>query len=124
MIERLHAARKITRHRHPHVPYCFSSFPLAQTFYMPRLSQQKEEKIKEQILYYLFSKFPKQLFTVEVATEIARDEEFVKRLLLELEKKQLVVKVSKNPLGINYSRRTRWRISNKAHEAYSLHQNK
>ena len=86
---------------------------------MPRISKQKLEKIQEQILFHLYSTFPKQIFTADIARELARDEEFIKKLLLELEKKQLVVKINQNPSGIQYSRRLRWRISNKAYEVYS-----
>jgi hypothetical protein len=89
---------------------------------MPTISEQKKEKISEQILHYLFGIFPKQVFTADVAKELARDEEFIKILLKELEKKELVVKIDKNAQGIQYSRRLRWRISNKAHEIYSKHQ--
>ena len=89
---------------------------------MPKISQQKIEKIQEQILFYLFNEFPKQIFISDIAKELARDEEFIKRLLIELLKKELVVKITKNPKGIQYSRRLRWRISNKAHEIYSKHQ--
>jgi len=86
---------------------------------MPQISKQKKEKIQEQILSHLYSIFPKQVFTAEIAREIARDEEFIKSLLADLEKKELVVKVNKNPDGNIYSRRLRWRLSNKAQEAYS-----
>jgi len=89
---------------------------------MPQISKQKREKIQEQIIFYLYSIFPKQVFTADIAKELARDEEFIKILLFELEKKQLVIKINKNPKGIIYSRRLRWRISNKAHEIYSEHQ--
>ena len=89
---------------------------------MPHISQQKKDKIQEQILFHLYSIFPKQVFTADIAKELARDEEFIKVLLLELEKKQLIIKINKNPKGIIYSRRLRWRISNKAHEAYSKNQ--
>lgn len=85
---------------------------------MPRISKEKLEKIQEQILSHLFTVFPKQIFTSDIAKELARDEEFIKKLLLELEKKNLVIKITKNPEGIDYSRRQRWRISNKAHEMY------
>ena len=91
-------------------------------YYMPKISQQKIEKIYEQILFHLYTVFPKQLFTSDVAKELARDEEFTKQLLKELGKKELVVKIDKNPQGFQYSRRLRWRISNKAHEIYKKHQ--
>ena len=85
---------------------------------MPKISQQKIEKISEQILSHLFTIFPKQIFTSEIAKESARDEEFTKKLLEELEKKELIIKINKNPQGVQYSRRKRWRISNKAHAIY------
>jgi len=85
---------------------------------MPKISNQKIEKISEQILFYLYNIFPKQVFTVDVARETARDEEFIKRLLEDLKKQELVVKINKNPKGIQYSRRLRWRISNKTYETY------
>jgi len=89
---------------------------------MPKISDQKKEKISEQILLYLYSIFPKQVFTSTIAKEIARDEEFTKSLLKDLEKKELVTKIEKNSEGFKYSLRLRWRISNKAHEIYKQHQ--
>ncbi len=91
---------------------------------MPQISKQKIEKIQEQILSHLFLIFPKQIFTSEIAKELARDEEFIKTLLEDLHLKELVIKINKNPQGINYSRRLRWRISNKAQDIYSKLQNK
>lgn len=88
-------------------------------FRMPTISNEKVEKISEQILFYLYGVFPKLVFTVDVARELARDEEFVKRLLLGLEKRGLVVRVEKNSNGVSYLKRMRWRISNRAHEVYS-----
>ncbi len=89
---------------------------------MPKISQQKVEKIYEQILYFLYSSFPKQLFTSDIAKELARDEEFIKQLLKDLETKELVIKINKNSQGLKYSRRLRWRISNKMYDIYKKHQ--
>ena len=89
---------------------------------MPKISDQKIEKISEQILFHLYSVFPKQVFTSDIAKELARDEEFMKKLLEKLEKKELVIKINKNPQGFQYSRRLRWRISNKAYNIYKKHQ--
>lgn len=91
---------------------------------MPKISKEKIEKIQEQILSHLFSIFPKQIFTSEIANEVARDEEFVKDLLLDLKKKELVTNITKNKDGVDYIRRLRWRISNKAYEIYKKSQNK
>jgi len=89
---------------------------------MPPISQQKIKKIKEQILFHLYNLFPKQVFTIDIARELARDEEFIKKILIQLNKDQLIVRIDKNPKGIKYSRRRRWRLSNQAHNAYSKHQ--
>ena len=89
---------------------------------MPKISEEKKQKIAEQILYYLYSIFPKQVYTSKIAKELARDEEFMKKMLEDLQKKELVVKINQNSKGFSYSRRLRWRISNKAHEVYSNHQ--
>ena len=83
-----------------------------------KISKEKKDKIKEQILSFLFHEFPKTYFTAQVAREIARDEEFVKDLLQDLKKDKLVSAIKKNPEGIEYSRRIRWRLSKKAYNAY------
>lgn len=89
-----------------------------------KISQQKREKILEQILSYLFSKSPEALFTSNIASEMARDEEFTKKLLLELKKKKLIIEVKKNPKGINYLRRSRWKLSDEAYKFYKEIQKK
>jgi len=91
---------------------------------MPQISKEKKEKISEQVLYFLFQSFPKQIFTSDIARELARDEEFIKVLMLDLQKKELVVKVDKNSEGIIYKKRLRWRLSNKAYEIYQQHNTK
>jgi len=90
---------------------------------MPRISEAKREKISEQILHHLFSISPQPSFTSHIAEEIARDEEFTKSLLLELKSKDLIAEVNKNSQGMPYLKRQRWRLSNKAYEAYSKHAN-
>jgi len=83
-----------------------------------RISKEKQERIKEQILGILFQNSPKALFTSDIAKELVRDEEFTKRLLSELKDKGFVVSVTKNSRGIKYSKRIRWRISPKIYVAY------
>jgi hypothetical protein len=83
-----------------------------------RLSQDKKDKITEQILSYLYHSFPNQPFTAEIAREIARDEEFIKRLLFELQEKNLVTPIRKNKKGEIFSRRLRWRLTNRVYEIY------
>lgn len=86
---------------------------------MPPISEAKVKKIKEMILAFLFNNSPKSFYPFGIATEIARDEEFIKRLLHELMRDGLVAKISKNPKGIKYLRRERWRLTNKTFKAYS-----
>ena len=83
-----------------------------------KLSQEKRDKITEQVLSILFHNFPKSLFTAEIAREIARDEEFIKDLMIEISNKGLITAIKKNAEGADYSRRIKWRISNPAYEAY------
>ena len=87
-----------------------------------RLSQEKRKKISEQILATLFQHFPRTLFTAEIARELARDEEFIKSMLLELKDKKFVIAIKKNAKGILFSRRIKWRLSNKIYELYKQHQ--
>ncbi len=83
-----------------------------------RLSQEKRDRIKEQILSCLFQNSPKALFTIEIARDIVRDEEFTKNLLKEMAQQKLVVEVKKSPKGADYERRSRWRISDKIYSTY------
>ena len=87
-----------------------------------RLSQEKKDKIAEQILLFLYHNFPNQLFTSKIAREIARDEEFIKKLLFDLKDKGLIIPIKKNSKGVSFSRRIKWRLSNKVYEAYKTNQ--
>jgi len=93
-------------------------FPL---FFM-KISNQKKDKISEQILAFLYSINPKPLFTSHIAQEIARDEEFVKKILLNMKSKGLVIEIRKNPHGVPYKTRSRWKLTNLLFEAYKKHQ--
>jgi predicted transcriptional regulator with HTH domain len=87
------------------------------------ISKEKRDKIKEGILAFLFHSSPRAFFTSEISKEIARDEEFTKQLLVELQKQGMVACVDKNPKGIKYSKRQRWRIGSKIYETYKkLHE--
>ena len=90
---------------------------------MPQISKKKRSKIAEQILAHLYSLSPESQFTNKIAQEIARDEEFTKSLLKELESAKLITKITKGPQGQEYSRWERWRLSNAAFDAYRKHLN-
>ena len=87
-----------------------------------RISNVKREKISEQIISFLFQESPKALFTSHIAREIARDEEFTKKLLEDLKKKRILVEIKKNKKGISYLRRSRWKLSSKAYLFYKSSQ--
>ena len=87
-----------------------------------KISKQKREKISEQILAHLYSLTPKPLFTSHIAIELARDEEFIKKLLLDLKKRKLVTEIKKSPKGVDYLRRSRWKLTDKAYEVYKRNQ--
>ena len=87
-----------------------------------KISQEKKDKISEQILMVLFSKFPQLLFTSQIASEMARDEELMKRLLLGLKEKKLIVEIKKNPKGVIYLKRSRWKMEDKVYQKYKNYQ--
>jgi hypothetical protein len=87
-----------------------------------KISQTKKDKVSEQILLFLYRSFPKSPFTAEIAREIARDEEFVKNLMFDLKQKELVVSVRKNSEGVSFSRRIKWRLSNRVYDLYKQKQ--
>lgn len=87
-----------------------------------KLSKDKKDKISEQILNYLYTSSPKPLFTSYIAKEIARDEEFVKKILLDLKKEKLIVEIKKNSKGKTYLRRSRWKLSEEVFNIYKKQQ--
>lgn len=89
-----------------------------------RISKEKKDKIIEQILHYLYQVFPKHPFASEIAREIARDEEFIKKLLFESQEKNLVLSIKKNEKGQLFSRRLRWQLTNKIYDIYHFKQHK
>ena len=84
-----------------------------------KISGKKREKISEQLLAYLYSISPKSAFTSKIAEEVARDEEFIKNLLVELKNKRLLNEIKKNPKGIPYQKRIRWKLSDEAYKLYN-----
>ncbi|MEM1577885.1 MAG: hypothetical protein QXM27_02665 [Candidatus Pacearchaeota archaeon] len=84
---------------------------------MSKISEEKIKKIKEEILALLFNKFPYSLFTAQIARELARDEEFIKKILFDLEKVGLVRRI-KEKNGKILSRKILWQLTEKAYFAY------
>ena len=87
-----------------------------------KISDKNKQKISEQILAYLYSVNPRAVFTIKIAQELVRDEEFVKHLLIALKKKGLVIEINKNPKGVAYLRRIRWKLSDNDYKIYKVSQ--
>lgn len=87
-----------------------------------KISKDKIQKISEQILFFLYSNNPKSFFTSHIAKELARDEEFIKKLLYSLKKNKLLLEIKKNPSGVDYLRRSRWKLSPEAYNFYKSKQ--
>ncbi|MDE1848560.1 MAG: hypothetical protein KGH55_00835 [Nanoarchaeota archaeon] len=83
-----------------------------------KISSEKQDKISEQILSFLFYNSPKPFFTSHLAKEVVRDEEFIKGILENLRKKGLVLGITKNARGIAYKKRIRWKLTDEAYGAY------
>ena len=84
-----------------------------------RISKEKRDRISEQILSFFYNSFPKQPFTAEISREIARDEEFIKKLLFELKDRGLIVSIRQNKNKEPFSRKIKWKLSNKVYEVYN-----
>jgi hypothetical protein len=90
---------------------------------MSKISEEKQQKIKEEILNLLFHNSPKSLFTSEIASEIIRDEEFVLKLLKDMKKQKLVDHVKNNNRGYEYLIRRKWFMPKETYSAYKkLHE--
>ncbi len=85
---------------------------------MSKLSEKKIKKIKEEILSLLFSNNLKPMFTSEIAYNLIRDEEFIKKLLFELKKERLIIEIDKSPKGHKYSKWRRWTLNSQTYKAY------
>ena len=88
-----------------------------------KISDKKKDKISEQILALLYSLSMRPAFTSYIAGEVARDEEFIKNLLTEMKKKNLVAEIRKNPRGKQYLKRSRWKLTDAAYKAYKSNSN-
>jgi len=80
---------------------------------MSRIGEVKKKKIKEEILRVLYENNLKGLWTYEVADHVIRNNEFVLKLLKDLENDNLIKDVSGNKV------RKKWMMSDQAYGVYS-----
>lgn len=80
---------------------------------MSKISKEKIEKIKQDILYLLYESGIRPRFTKEIADELARDDEFILKLLRDLEKDGLIRQTNKKD-----KRRRKWVMVEDAYKEY------
>ena len=82
---------------------------------MSKISQEKIERIKEEILRILYENYPGFMYTNDVADAVVRDNEFTLSLLKELKKNNLLMNIEQSK-GIKIKRR--WTLTKITHEKY------
>ncbi|MDP2906981.1 MAG: hypothetical protein Q8O03_03505 [Nanoarchaeota archaeon] len=85
---------------------------------MSQISKKKVDKIKEDVLSVLFESGLRGMFTKQISDEIARNDEFVLKLLLDLEKQNVVKQIRNTKKGTQFIRRKQWTMTDKAYETY------
>ena len=85
---------------------------------MPKLSEDKIKRIKEELLSVLFDQSPKPILTSHLAREIIRDEEFTLKLLKDLKQAKLIKEIKKNSQGKEYLSRRRWILTKEVYSQY------
>jgi len=85
---------------------------------MPKISDKKIQRIKEEILSLLYENPAKPLYTSYIAEEMIRDEEFILRVLEELNKEGLIDKIQSNTNGKQYLARKKWTLQPKVYSQY------
>ena len=82
---------------------------------MSKISLNKIERIKEEILRSLYESYPEFKYTYQVSDTVLRDDEFVLNLLKELKKLNLVTSLEESK-GDNVKRK--WSLTNLAYDKY------
>ena len=73
---------------------------------MPSLSRSNEKRIKEQIIQFLYENHPNSYTAKRIGRELIRDNEFVDRLLRELEETKIVTVNQNKSRSFKYYRLT------------------
>ena len=86
--------------------------------YMVKLSKKTVELLKDDIISILYERSLVPMSAYEICVELRRNNEFTKKLLLELEEDGLVREVGKNSDGRVYLRNKKWMIPAKVLKAF------
>ncbi len=84
---------------------------------MSRISEANFKRIAESALGVLYDHFPLPLSTTQLAQQLARDNEFVLKIMLFLEQKGLAANVMKGLTG-DLSRTVKWKMTKQAKDSY------
>ncbi|MEK6835386.1 MAG: hypothetical protein AABX61_03930 [Nanoarchaeota archaeon] len=82
---------------------------------MSMVSDNKKERIKEEILRIIYESYPAFLYTYQVADSLIRDDEFVLSLLKELKGKNLLTCLEETT-GHNIKRK--WGLRKEVYDKY------
>lgn len=82
---------------------------------MSKVSNEKREKLKEELLRIIYENYPSFLYTYQVAEFLIRDDEFVLDLLNELKNKNLIMCLEETS-GDNIKRK--WGLKKEVYEKY------
>ena len=82
---------------------------------MSKISKEKKDRLKEEILHSLYENYPKMMWTFEIGDILIRDDEFILKLLMELKKKRLVMNYEESK-GKKVKRK--WGMKKEVYEQY------
>jgi len=85
---------------------------------MSKLSQDSIKTVKANIIRLLYDEYPKSLSATAIGKYEARDKQFVLRLLLELEKDNLIKTIKKTNQGKPFLKKQKWTLTDKYFNFY------
>ena len=82
---------------------------------MSKISQEKIERLKEEVLRVLYESYPEFKYTYQVSDSLLRDDEFILDLLKDLERLKLITQIEESK-GKNVKRK--WGLTKLTYEKY------
>ena len=82
---------------------------------MSKVSEEKREKLKEEVLRIIYENYPSFLYTYQIAEHLIRDDEFILKLLKDLKEKNLLICLEESS-GNNIKRK--WGLKKEIYEKY------
>ena len=82
---------------------------------MSKVSEEKREKLKEEVLRIIYEGYPSFLYTYQIAEHLIRDDEFILKLLKDLKEKNLLICLEESS-GNNIKRK--WGLKEEIYEKY------